>query len=185
MRVQVRIKDRLAVLVGDGQEAGAAIAAGLVANGARVSQDLAAKHPDLAVIFAQDGALPIAQLIDTSRRLAARMGEGGRMLNVVSVTGLVPMRGDDTAPLQAAAMAFTRGLALDLAPRGIHVNALAIASGPEAMRRMASHTPGGRLPNAAELVEAALFLLDPENSYTTGHVLVADGGWSIGYGRDF
>ena len=36
----------------------------------------------------------------------------------------------------------------------------------------------------AEIADAALFLLDPENSYTTGHVLVVDGGWTAGYARE-
>jgi hypothetical protein len=30
-----------------------------------------------------------------------------------------------------------------------------------------------------------LFLADPENSYTNGHVLVVDGGWTAGYLREF
>jgi NAD(P)-dependent dehydrogenase (short-subunit alcohol dehydrogenase family) len=179
--VQVQLQDKSALLVGEGGEVGAALAAALAASGARIEDG---GRPDLAVLFCQDGGVSSDQLATAAHRVAATMADGGTLLTVVSVTGLVPMRGDATAPLQAAAMAFTRGLALDLAPRGIRVNALAIVPAPQAPR-VVSHIPGRRVPDAAAVAAAALFLLDPENSYTTGHVLVADGGWSIGYGRDF
>ena len=32
---------------------------------------------------------------------------------------------------------------------------------------------------------AVLFLADPENSYTNGHVIAVDGGWTAGYAREF
>jgi NAD(P)-dependent dehydrogenase (short-subunit alcohol dehydrogenase family) len=48
-----------------------------------------------------------------------------------------------------------------------------------------THVPLARAAELAEIADAALFLLDPENSYTTGHVLVVDGGWTAGYARNF
>ena len=48
-----------------------------------------------------------------------------------------------------------------------------------------SHVPLGRPGSIDEAVAAVLFLCDPMNSYTTGQMLVVDGGWSAGYGRNF
>ena len=71
----------------------------------------------------------------------------------------------------------------------VAINALALgAIGEPAVAgdsAMLSHVPLGRPGTIDEAVGAALFLLDPRNSYTTGQVLVSDGGWSVGYGRSF
>ena len=50
---------------------------------------------------------------------------------------------------------------------------------------MASHAALRRTGSAEEIARATLFLADPANTYTTGHVMAVDGGWSIGYARDF
>ena len=50
---------------------------------------------------------------------------------------------------------------------------------------MLDHVPLGRPATVDEIAVAALFLADPENTYTNGHVLVVDGGWTAGYARDF
>jgi 3-oxoacyl-[acyl-carrier protein] reductase len=47
------------------------------------------------------------------------------------------------------------------------------------------HVSLGRPAEPDEIGVAALFLADPENSYTNGHVLTVDGGWTAGYARDF
>ena len=36
-----------------------------------------------------------------------------------------------------------------------------------------------------EIIAAVLFAADPDNGYMTGHTLTVDGGWAIGYARDF
>ncbi len=183
--MQVQLQDRRALLVGDGLQLGAAIADALAASGAVVEGEKFPERLDLLVTFSQHGGLELDRLATVCRDAAAVMSEGSRILNVASVTGLVPMRGDPSAPLQAAALALTRALALEFAHRGILVNALAVVPGAETERRMVSHIPGGQPPKVADVARAALFLLDPDNTYTTGHTLVADGGWSIGYARDF
>ena len=50
---------------------------------------------------------------------------------------------------------------------------------------MIDHVPLGRPGNPDEIAVAALFLAAPENTFTTGHILVVDGGWTAGYHRDF
>ena len=48
-----------------------------------------------------------------------------------------------------------------------------------------SHTALKRPARLDEIVAAVLFLADPENTYTTGHVVNVDGGFAAGYARNF
>ncbi len=138
-------------------------------------------------------------------RAAARVMRGqksGRIINIASIAGLVPLR------LQCAFIAakagvvnLTRAMALELGPHGILVNGIAPGSTltegtrqlfygadglfREATQRMLDHVPLGRPGTVEEIAVAALFLADPENSYMNGHVLTVDGGWTAGYTRDF
>jgi 3-oxoacyl-[acyl-carrier protein] reductase len=138
-------------------------------------------------------------------RAAARVmrAQGsGRIINIASIAGLVPLR------LQCAYIAakagvvnLTRAMALELGPHGILVNGIAPGSTltegtrqlfyaeggkfRDAVQRMLDHVPLGRPATTDEIAVAALFLADPENSYMNGHVLTVDGGWTAGYTRDF
>jgi NAD(P)-dependent dehydrogenase (short-subunit alcohol dehydrogenase family) len=95
----------------------------------------------------------------------------------------------------------TKSMALELAPHGILVNAVAPGStqtlgwenwirdaGSEAQdlhAKLMSHIPLGRPGTTQEMAHAALFLVAPESAYITGHVLTVDGGWTAGFSRDF
>jgi len=126
----------------------------------------------------------------------------GRIINIASIAGLVPLR------LQCAFIAskagvvnLTRAMALELGPHGILVNGIApgstLTEGTKqlfyaegglfhaSVQRMLDHVPLGRPATTDEIAVAALFLADPENSYMNGHVLTVDGGWTAGYTRDF
>ena len=50
---------------------------------------------------------------------------------------------------------------------------------------MLSHVSIDRPGKETDVANAALFLLDPANTYTTGQVLAVDGGWTVGYARNF
>jgi NAD(P)-dependent dehydrogenase (short-subunit alcohol dehydrogenase family) len=150
-------------------------------------------------------AIDLTGVFLMSRAVAARMkaaGGGGRIVNIASVLGLVPMRLQSSyVAAKAGVVNLTRSMALELAPHGILVNAIAPGStatepwkkwmsdgGSEAQdlhRRLMSHIPLGRPAEPREIAHAALFLAAPETSYVTGHVLAVDGGWTAGFARDF
>jgi NAD(P)-dependent dehydrogenase (short-subunit alcohol dehydrogenase family) len=126
----------------------------------------------------------------------------GRIINIASIAGLVPLRLQCAyVAAKAGVVNLTKAMALELGPDGILVNAIAPGSTltegtrklfygedglfHQAVQRMLDHVPLGRPGNPDEIAVAALFLADPENSYMTGHVLTVDGGWTAGYTRDF
>ena len=55
----------------------------------------------------------------------------------------------------------------------------------DSVQKMLDHVPLGRPGTTDEIAVAVLFLADPENSYTNGHMLTVDGGWTAGYAREF
>lgn len=127
---------------------------------------------------------------------------GGRIINIASIAGLVPLRLQCAfVAAKAGVVNLTRAMALELGPHGILVNGIAPGSTltegtkqlfyaeggkfRDSVRRMLDHVPLGRPATTDEIAVAALFLADPENSYMTGHILTVDGGWTAGYTRDF
>ncbi|GAA2090071.1 MULTISPECIES: SDR family oxidoreductase [Brevibacterium] len=93
----------------------------------------------------------------------------------------------DYASTKAAINTFTKGLAQQLAPRGIRVNA--VAPGPiwtplqvsdgqpkEALPHFGKNTPLGRAGQPTELAPAYVFLTSPESSYVLGETLHVNGG---------
>ena len=134
-------------------------------------------------------------------RLMRRTG-GGRIINIASIAGMVPLRLQCAyGAAKAGVINLTQAMALELGPHGILVNGIAPGStlteatrklfyGPDGsyhdkMQRLLDHVPLGRPGTVDEIAVAALFLADPENTYMNGHVLVVDGGWTAGYTRDF
>jgi NAD(P)-dependent dehydrogenase (short-subunit alcohol dehydrogenase family) len=172
------------------------IAARFAASGATVDR-ITGGSDALKVAIERRGRIDIlvnvaggpAELIESLSRTAAvaMTRPGGRIVNVASALGLVPVRGESAIAAAAAAVfAMTRALALELGSAGIRVNAVAVgAIGEASTERLLSHTPLARQGTAGEVADAALFLADPENSYTTGQVLTVDGGWTAGYARNF
>ena len=127
---------------------------------------------------------------------------GGRIINIASIAGLVPLRLQCAfIAAKAAVVNLTKGMALELGPAGILVNGLApgstLTEGTKQLfygadgtfhsrvQQMLDHVPLGRPGTTDEIAVAALFLADPENTYMNGHVLVVDGGWIAGYHREF
>ena len=128
--------------------------------------------------------------------------DGGRIVNISSVAGLVPLRLQCAYVAAKAGVAnLTRSMAIELGGQGILVNAVAPGStltrGTEALfygpdgaytenaASLLSHIPLGRPGKPEEMAHAVLFLVSPEASYINGTILVVDGGWTAGYVRDW
>jgi 3-oxoacyl-[acyl-carrier protein] reductase len=131
-----------------------------------------------------------------------RKQKAGRIINIASIAGLVPLRLQCAfVAAKAGVVNLTRAMALELGPQGILVNGIApgstLTEGTKQLfygeggkfrdnvQRMLDHVPLGRPATTDEIAVAALFLADPENSYMNGHILTVDGGWTAGYTRDF
>lgn len=126
----------------------------------------------------------------TVRAAARVLPENGRILVTSSTAGLRtdPMVSYAYGATKAGIINLARQVALELAPRGIRVNA--IAPGPfkgtriggdavldEAGERMWEETiPLARMGTMAEIQAPMLFLVAPGNSFVTGAVLAVDGG---------
>jgi 3-oxoacyl-[acyl-carrier protein] reductase len=110
----------------------------------------------------------------------------GRIVNIASTTGTVAAVAGDTAYAAAKAgmVGFTRAVALEAAPYGVTVNAVApgwIATGSQTGREAAAglRTPVRRSGTPNEIAALIAFLASRDASYVTGQLVVADGGNSI------
>lgn len=113
--------------------------------------------------------------------------DGGRVVNVASVAGLVGFHGQTNyAAAKAGVIGLTRVLAKELARRQITANA--VAPGvvqtpmlgeikPEVMTEYLKQIPIGRLGKPDDIASAVLFLASEESGYITGQVLPVTGGW--------
>jgi NAD(P)-dependent dehydrogenase (short-subunit alcohol dehydrogenase family) len=125
------------------------------------------------------------------------MREGGRIIHVTSIHGGRAEAGASSYSMAKAALnQYCRALALELAPRGILVNAIApgFVSTPmslvDGVNELESewflenyvrghHLPLKRAGEPEEIAGAAWFLAGPDASYVTGQVLTVDGGLTI------
>ncbi len=129
--------------------------------------------------------------------LSTRMERGSKIVNITSVHAWLVERNNLAYGVAKAALGqMTRALAVELAPKGILVNALAPGFVDTPMSRATgvneletegfkqNYLESGRIPlqraaEASEIAAAALFLLSPGNTYITGQTLVVDGGLSL------
>ena len=126
----------------------------------------------------------------------------GRVINIASVVGLVPLRLQSAfVAAKAAVINVTKSMAIELGEEGILVNAIAPGSiltegtkqlfygdngkFKDSVSRLLEHIPLGRPGTTEEVAHAALFLAAPEASYLNGAILTVDGGWIAGYAREF
>jgi enoyl-[acyl-carrier protein] reductase III len=130
-------------------------------------------------------------LLSLARALAPQMREGS---SFVGISSLGSTRVLDNYVLvgvsKAALEAVVRYLAVELAPRGIRVNAVsagvveteALDFFPNRERMISEgleRTPAGRLVEPRDVAEAVCFLCSGEAEMVRGHTLVVDGGFSL------
>lgn len=151
----------------------------------------------------------MASLFHCSKPVAARMveqGDGGAIVNIASVDGILPCLGTGYDTAKAGAIHFSKSLALDLAPHAIRVNAvspgvvpvptldrmrageiehfwpkdpsLSGLMGPITTSR-SSNVPLGRKGTPTDIAHAVLFLVSNASSYITGQNVAVDGGWTV------
>lgn len=127
---------------------------------------------------------------------------GGRIVNISSIAGLVPLRLQSAfVAAKAGVVNLTKSMALELGPQKVLVNAVApgstLTAGTRALfygadgaysqnaASLISHIPLGRPGEPEEIAAAVLFLVAPEASYVNGTVITVDGGWTAGYHREW
>jgi NAD(P)-dependent dehydrogenase (short-subunit alcohol dehydrogenase family) len=121
-------------------------------------------------------------------------GEGGRVINIASVSGLIANRGIagrhyETA--KAAVIQFTRATAADWAPRGVTVNAILpggfmtepnqrwARESPHVIDAFKAQIPIGEFGQPEDLGPLAVYLASDASRYMTGAALVIDGGYTL------
>jgi NAD(P)-dependent dehydrogenase (short-subunit alcohol dehydrogenase family) len=119
-----------------------------------------------------------------------RERRGGSVVNISSTLGRVASRGRSVyAMTKHAIEGLTRAMAIELAPRGIRVNAVgptwvetpmtapALAD-PDFRAEVLGQIPMGRLARVGDVTGAVVFLASPAAAMITGASLVVDGGWT-------
>lgn len=116
---------------------------------------------------------------------------GGFLINVASIAGLLPQRGQALyTATKFGVVGMTRAAALDYAPHGITVNAICpgytktsiFGDAPDAaMDFFANDCPAGRMGDPMECAYLALFLASDMARYITGAAIPVDGALSAGH----
>lgn len=132
----------------------------------------------------------LAGTFNVTQKAAAVLRQGGRVINLSSVSGQMGLFGQaNYSSSKAAIIALTKVSAREFARQQITVNAIApgfidVGMGKgmpdEVTENFKKQIPLGRLGDAHEIVDAALFLASPMASYITGHVLNVNGGYYMG-----
>lgn len=120
-------------------------------------------------------------------RAMVAQGRGGRIVNISSNSGIFGGRGRAAyGASKAAIVNLTQTMAIELAPYGILVNC--IAPGPMRTERTSEEVPSPaftcrmslpRFGDPLEVGAAAVWLASDACSFTTGHVIGVDGGFTV------
>ncbi len=120
---------------------------------------------------------------------AKLMQQGGAIVNVASVNGVVPGLYQGIYSItKAAVISMTEAFAKECAPLKIRVNALlpgftdtkfaaTLVNNPAILAKALEHIPMQRIAEPDEIAGAALYLVSAAASYTTGTCLTVDGGY--------
>ncbi len=130
--------------------------------------------------------------VQAAARAMRAIGNGGRIV-VTSSTNAFWMETDLAAynASKAGVLAMTRTAAMELAPYGITVNAVgpgliatdltrSVTDDPANAAIYLRQIPAGRFGTPEDVAGAVAFLVSPDASWITGHLLVVDGGQTLG-----
>ena len=121
-------------------------------------------------------------------------GNGGRVINVASISGMVANRGIGGRCYEtskAAVIQFTRATAADWAPHGVTVNAICpggfmtapnerwAKENPEVISEFEAQIPMGKFGEPEDLGPLAVYLASDASRYMTGASVVIDGGYTL------
>jgi NAD(P)-dependent dehydrogenase (short-subunit alcohol dehydrogenase family) len=121
-------------------------------------------------------------------------GEGGRIINIASINGLVAGRniaGRHYETAKAAVIQFSRAVAADWAPHGVTVNVICPGGfmtepnqrwaqlHPEVIATFKAQIPMGDFGQPEDLGPLAVYLASDASRYMTGASLIIDGGYTL------
>jgi 3-oxoacyl-[acyl-carrier protein] reductase len=134
------------------------------------------------------GSFLVAQAV--ARRLVARSAAGAIVNLASSAAYRSSPRGAHYVASKAGVVGLTRAMALELAPHGIRVNAIApgltdtaqprAGHSEEELREMARQVPLGRMGQPEDVASVAVFLLSADARHVTGQVVHVNGGAYLG-----
>lgn len=125
-----------------------------------------------------------------SQSAAKVMKEGGRIIDVSSIASIIGFPGlVHYCASKGGINGMIRAMALELAAKGITVNAVAPgaietpgaskSTTEEIKKQTIAMIPAARMGQPEDIANAVVFLAKDESSYITGQVIVVDGGWTL------
>jgi NAD(P)-dependent dehydrogenase (short-subunit alcohol dehydrogenase family) len=125
-----------------------------------------------------------------SQAALPHLGAGSSLIFLSSIAGYVGFPNSTAyCATKGAIELLTRALAVELAPRGIRVNAIApgnilthmnehLIANPDYERAMLDATPSRRIGKVSEIAPLAVFIASDAGSFMVGSSFLVDGGWA-------